>query len=188
MSRTNEPKHIQWNKTCKCKCRLYASVFNNKESLNKYRCRCEYKDLIKGICDKGFNRNFTNCNCECDKSCNVGEYLNHENYECRNQLFDKLVKECNGNIDENEMIYNKTLNYYKNIYISCTIYIVLLVIAFFLIISISSVFTYFHLYLKSDINISNNNPDTVKLIYETYKWEISNKLLLKNERVTFLLT
>ena len=44
------------------------------------------------------------------------------------------------------------------------------------------------MYLKSDINISNNNPDTVKLIYETYKWEISNKLLLKNERVTFLLT
>ena len=44
------------------------------------------------------------------------------------------------------------------------------------------------MYLKSDINISNNNPDTVKLIYETYKWEISNKLLLKNEHITFLLT
>ena len=30
MSRTNETRHIEWHKTCKCKCRLDASVCNNK--------------------------------------------------------------------------------------------------------------------------------------------------------------
>ena len=31
MSRTNETRHIEWHKTCKCKCRLDASVCNNKQ-------------------------------------------------------------------------------------------------------------------------------------------------------------
>ena len=30
MSRTNETKYIKWHKTCKCKCRLDASVIMNK--------------------------------------------------------------------------------------------------------------------------------------------------------------
>ena len=29
MSRTNEKRHIEWHKTCKCKCRLDASACNN---------------------------------------------------------------------------------------------------------------------------------------------------------------
>ena len=58
------------------------------------------------------------------------------------------------------MIYNGTLNDYENIWNSCTIYIVLIVIAFLIIIGISSVFIYFQWYLKSDTNISNINPDT----------------------------
>ena len=39
---------------------------------------------------------------------------------------DKLVEECNENIDGNEMIYNGN----KKVCGSCTIYIVLFVIAF----------------------------------------------------------
>ena len=30
MSRTNETRHIKWHEICKCKCRLDASVCNNK--------------------------------------------------------------------------------------------------------------------------------------------------------------
>ena len=30
MSRTNETRHIKWHETCKCECRLDASVCNNK--------------------------------------------------------------------------------------------------------------------------------------------------------------
>ena len=31
MSITNETRHIEWHKTCKCKCRLDASVRNSKQ-------------------------------------------------------------------------------------------------------------------------------------------------------------
>ena len=31
MSRTNETRHVEWNETCKCKCRLDANVCNNKQ-------------------------------------------------------------------------------------------------------------------------------------------------------------
>ena len=73
MSRTNETRHIEWHKICKCKCRLGASVCNNKQRWNEDKCRCECKGLIdKGMCDKGFIWNPTNCECECDKSCDVG--------------------------------------------------------------------------------------------------------------------
>ena len=30
-SRTNKTRHIQWYETCMCKCRLNASVCNNKQ-------------------------------------------------------------------------------------------------------------------------------------------------------------
>ena len=54
MSRTDKTRHIKWCETCKCKCRLDASVCNNKQRWNKDKCRCECEELIdKGICDKG---------------------------------------------------------------------------------------------------------------------------------------
>ena len=31
ISRTNETRYIKWYETCKCKCRLDASFFNNKQ-------------------------------------------------------------------------------------------------------------------------------------------------------------
>ena len=31
MSKTNETRHIEWHETCKCKCRLDASVCDNKQ-------------------------------------------------------------------------------------------------------------------------------------------------------------
>ena len=44
-------------------------------------CRCECKELVgKGICDKGFIFNPSICECECDKSCSIGEYLDYESY------------------------------------------------------------------------------------------------------------
>ena len=55
MSRTNETRHIKWHKTCKCKCRLDASICNNKQRWSDDKCRCKCKELIdKGTCDKGF--------------------------------------------------------------------------------------------------------------------------------------
>ena len=61
---------------------------------------------------------------------------------------DKLVEECSENIDGNEMICNDTLNDYEKVCNSCTIYMVLFVIVFLIIIDISSAFIYFNWYLK----------------------------------------
>ena len=53
MSRTNETRQIKWHETCKC--RLDASVCNNKQCWNNNKCQCECKELIdKGICNKGY--------------------------------------------------------------------------------------------------------------------------------------
>ena len=100
MSRTNEARFIEWHETCKCKCRLDAIVCNNKQRWNKNKCRCEFKELIdKGICDKGFTWNPSNCECECDKTCDIGEYLDYENCKCRKKLVDKLIDECTESIE-----------------------------------------------------------------------------------------
>ena len=63
MSRTNETKHVKWHETYKCKCRLVKC----KQRWNKDKFRCECKALIeKGMCEKGFIWNPSNCEYECD--------------------------------------------------------------------------------------------------------------------------
>ena len=79
---------IKWHETCKCKCRLDASVCNNKQRWNNDQCRCECKELI-------------------DK--------------CRKRLVDKLIEECNENIEEEIKILDKS----KDKCSSCILYIII---------------------------------------------------------------
>ena len=130
MSRTNETRHIKWHEMCKRKCRLDASVCNNKQRWKVDKCRCEREELIvTGVCDKGFIWNPSNCECECDKSCDIGEYLDYENCKCRKKLVDKLVKECTINIEEVKIaeITSTELHSTENIHkcSSCRLYFVL---------------------------------------------------------------
>ena len=60
--------------------------------------------IDKERCDKGLVWNSSNRNCECDKSCYIGGYLDYNNCKCRRKIVCELVKECSKNIDENEMI------------------------------------------------------------------------------------
>ena len=126
MSRTNETRHIKWHETCKCKCKLNASVFNNKQHWNDDKCRCECKELIdKGVCDKGSIWNPSNCECECD----VGEYLDYKNCKCRKKLVDKLVEECTENIDEVNIAEMALFEHGNECVCSYTICVVFAVIA-----------------------------------------------------------
>ena len=141
MSRTNETRHIKWHETCKCKCRLDASVCNNKQRWNDDKYRCECNELIdKSECDKGSIWN--PCNCECDKLCDVGEYLDYENCKCRKKLVDKLVEECIETVEKVKIAENKNENTYKCN--SCTMYIVLFSILFTINVGIGAYFAYFH--------------------------------------------
>ena len=60
--------------------------------------------INKGICDKGFIWNPSNCESECDKSYDFGEHVDYKNCKCRKSLIDKLVEQSNESIDENQMI------------------------------------------------------------------------------------
>ena len=110
------------------------------------------------MCDKRFIWNLSNC--ECDKSCHIGEYLDYKSSRCRKKIIDKLIEECSKNIDENKMLSNQTLDIISSsdnnkISDSCIVYIVLLSV--FLIRNISmAIYVYFFLYLKNKSSNSHN--------------------------------
>ena len=105
MTLTNETRHIKWHDSCKCICRLDKIICNSKQWWNKDKCICECKELIgKGVCDKGFIFNPSNRECECDRSCNAGEYLDYSDCRCRRKLVDPLVEECTENIDGKKLV------------------------------------------------------------------------------------
>ena len=107
--------------------------------------------IDKGVCDKGYIWNPSNCECECDKSCDVGEYLDYENCKCRKKLVDKLAVECTEDIKE-VTLTNITTAEHENKHkcSSCTLYIVLFSILFTINVGIGTYFVYFHWYLKKD--------------------------------------
>ena len=150
MSRTNETRHIEWHKTCNCKCRLDASVCNSKQRWNDDKCRWECKELIdKGVYDKGFIWNPSNCECECDKLYDIGEYLYYENCECRKKLIDRLVEECTETVEETRLVeITLAENENKHKCSSCTLYIVLFSIIITISVGIGTYFVYLHWYLK----------------------------------------
>ena len=100
----------------------------------------------KGRSDNGFIWNPNICDRECDKSCNVEEYLDYTNCKCRKRQTDKIVKRCDENIDGNKMVFKTILYDHRKVCKSCMLYIVLSIIAFIIIISISSMCLYFYLH------------------------------------------
>ena len=103
--------------------------------------------IDKDVCDKGCSWNPSNCGCECDKLCDVGEYLDYEKCKCRKKLVDKLVDECDENIDEVKMVSESKHKRY-----SCILYIVLF--STFLTINVG-IATYFLYYKYTNRNKEN---------------------------------
>ena len=111
--------------------------------------------MIKDCKKKDLFWNPINCECECDKSCDIGEYLDYKNCKCRKRIIDKLVEECSKNINENKTTDIIPLNLFKKVCDSYMIYIVLFVVFLKTSICICFVFIYFYRYLKKD-NINTN--------------------------------
>ena len=136
---------------------MHESVCYNKQHWNKDKWRCEYTELMdKGVCHKEFIWNPSNGECECDKSCDVGEYLDYENCKCRKKLVDKLVEECSENIDEvkmSKMSLAEDENKHKNKCSFSTLCIVLFSIIFAINIGIGTYFIYSYWYLKKDVTL-----------------------------------
>ena len=99
--------------------------------------------IDKGVCDKGFIWNPSNCECKCDKLCDIGEYLDYENFKCRKKLIDKLVEECtetNNEVKLAKITLAENENKHKRS--SCILYIVLFSIVFTINVGISTYFVY----------------------------------------------
>ena len=110
LSKTNETRFRSWHETCMCKCRLDASICNNRQSWNNDKCRCKCKELIdKGRCNNGFIWNPNVYKCEYDKLRDVDEHLDYINCKCIKKVIDKLAGKCDEDINGNEMVYNATL-------------------------------------------------------------------------------
>ena len=67
------------------------------------------------------------------------------------KVVNSLGEQCSENIDENEMVYNKTFNFLVSDYkcSSCTLYVVIFVVILVIGIIIGSVFIYFYWYSKN---------------------------------------
>ena len=98
-----------------------------------------------------------NCECECDKSCNISEYLDYKNYKCRKKLTDKLTDECTETIEETKLV-NITFTENENIYEcgSCIVYIVLMTLAFTIYTGITVYLIYYNW------SLINNNIICIK--------------------------
>ena len=78
--------------------------------------------IDKGVCDKVFIWNPTNWECECDKSCDIGEYLDYKNCKCKKKLDDKLIEECTEKVEEVKLAkITSTENENKHKCSSCTL-------------------------------------------------------------------
>ena len=111
------------------------------------------------MCDKGFIWNPSNCECEYDKSCDIGEYLDYENCKCRKKLVDKLVEEFIETVEEVEHNEN------KHKCSSCTLCIVLFAIVFTISDVIGIYFVHLHCYLKKDVTCVKFGTSTQTKIY-----------------------
>ena len=99
--------------------------------------------MTKEYVIREFIWNPSNCECVCDKSCDVGEYVDYVNCKCRKRLVDKLIEECSENIDDvttTEIILFEAKNKCRS---SCTIYVVLFAIFFTICIEIGAYFIYY---------------------------------------------
>ena len=57
--------NVSWYGTCACKCRLDASVCNDRKPWNNDKCRGDCRELIdKGKCNDGNIWNLSTCECE----------------------------------------------------------------------------------------------------------------------------
>ena len=158
ISRTNQTRDIKWHETCNCKCRLDVSVSNNKQRWNDDKCRCKCKELIdNGVLDKGYIWKPSDCEYECDKSCDVDEYLDHKICKFRKKLADKLEEECNEIVEEVKIVGNN-----EDKCSSCILYVVLFSITFIINIGIGVYFVYYKY-----INHDKENVSKYDYVYQS---------------------
>ena len=109
LMKLNETRNVLWHESCKCVCKLNSSVCNNKQIWNSDTCRCDFNEDFAGIicCAKGYMWNPSINECQCDRWCKPGQYLDHKNCVCKNKLIGRVIEECTIVINETMINNNK---------------------------------------------------------------------------------
>ena len=77
--------------------------------------------------------NPSTCSCECDRSCETGQYLDYKNCVCRKKIIDDLIEECTSIIDieiKNNTLSKKNDKSFSNTYLILFIVFLVLFILF----------------------------------------------------------
>ena len=89
--------------------------------------------------------NPSKCECECDKACDVGEYLDYENCKCRKKLVDKLVDECAETVEEVKLAKITLAEIESGSKCSfCKVHILLMIVVFTICTGIITYFVYYN--------------------------------------------
>ena len=107
--------------------------------------------IDKGVCDKGYAWNPISYECECDKSCDVGQHVDYENCKCRKKMVDESVDECDETVEETSLVKINSTKCKLNSYI---LYIVLFSTFFTINIGIGAYFVYYKYVNRNKENIS----------------------------------
>ena len=84
---------------------------------------------------------------ECDKSCNIGEYLDYSSFKCRKKLIDPLLEECTKTINETKLVKITVENKNNDRCCSYVVYMVLFWI-FFVISCGTIIYIVYHEYVN----------------------------------------
>ena len=126
------------------------------------------KKLInKGVCNKGFTWNPSNCECECDKACDAGEYLGSENCKCRKKLVAPLIEECTETVEEVKLAKITLAENENSCKCNpCTVYIVLMIVFFIICTKISAYFVCYNWSLvKNNVSCIKFGTSTQTTVY-----------------------
>ena len=146
------------------------------------------KELVdKGVCGKGLIWNTSNFECERHKACDIGEYLDYENCKCRKTLVGKLVDELTETVKVKLAKITLAENENKYKCSSCTVYIVLMIVVFTIFTGITIYFVYCNWSLIENVSCIKFGIRKETKIWQTYKWEKSDKLTLKIKLIIFIM-
>ena len=88
---------------------------------------------------------------ECDKACDLGEYLEYEHCKCRK----KIVDESTQTVEEVKLTkITLAEKESENKYSSCTVYIVLMIVVFTVFTGITTYFVYYNWsFIKNNVSL-----------------------------------
>ena len=96
--------------------------------------------------------NPSTCDCECDKTCEVGEYLDIKNFPCKDRVINDLIWTCEDdilNIAKATLVVDKKVKYENNNCFIPTISLIIMGLLLIITISINCYLYYTKCYLRN---------------------------------------